>query len=97
MSNTGTRIVENWASPVGSGPGPHPQQMDITRQDTAKPLPNAPISYKRSPMMNDPQWADGYPLKRTFMGPRGRTVYVYSDTVTGEEIYAYAPLSRSVI
>lgn len=97
MSNTSVRIAQNWSSPVGSGPGPYPMQMDITRQDTAKPMANAPISYKRSPVLNDPQWAQGYVLKRTFMGPRGRTVYDYLDTVTGESVYLYAPISRTVI
>lgn len=57
----------------------------------------ATISYKRSPFQDDPQYIDGYPLVRQFYGIRGRVCYVYRDTTTGEEIYAYGPLTRTVI
>lgn len=58
---------------------------------------NAPITYKRSPFTNDPEYIDGYVLVRTFMSIRGRECYVYKDSTTGEEIYSYSPLSRTVI
>lgn len=58
----------------------------------------APINTNPDLMLNEPGWVQqpgqgGFPLVRTFIGPRARRVYVYRQR-NGELAYLYAPIER---
>lgn len=89
--------MSSYPQPTGTSRPFHPSSPFWRWGNSVFREGNAPISYKRSPFLNDPEYIDGYDLVRTFMSIRGRQCYVYRDTTTGEEIYSYARLHRSVI
>lgn len=97
MQRSVTRSHEKQLAPVPMNPSAATQVGGAAVTDTSMPHANTPISYKRNPWLDDPEYIYGYTLVKTFVSVRGRVCYVYADSTTGEHVYGYGPLTSAAI